>query len=160
MRANGTHVRRLTHGANHETAEAFSPNGRWIAYNDNADIALMRPGGSHKHRLTHTPNVFESQLDFSPHGKWITFARSSTRVLRDDVFNMRSNGTHLRRLTRSTAHDEDPAFSPNGKRIVFESDRHRAAGSTMLYSMSARGGDIRRVTRHGFAAAPSWGVHR
>jgi len=54
-----------------------------------------------------------------------------------------------RRLTTGSSRDEDPQWSPDGKRICFVSDRHADADLTWrsdLYLIDASGGDIVRVT--------------
>ena len=48
-----------------------------------------------------------------------------------------------RRLTTSPGIDTDPSFSPDGSKIVFESDR---SGSQQLYVMNADGSNQRRLT--------------
>jgi len=52
----------------------------------------------------------------------------------------------LTRLTSNPAIDTEPAWSPDGKDIVFTSNR---GGSPQLYRMSAAGGKARRLTFDG-----------
>ena len=42
----------------------------------------------------------------------------------NEIFSVNPNGTGLVRLTRSTASDSNPTWSPDGKRAAFESNRH------------------------------------
>jgi TolB protein len=50
--------------------------------------------------------------------------------------------------------DTDPSFSPDGSKIVFESDR---SGSQQLYVMDASGSNERRISfGGGWYAAPEW----
>ena len=51
---------------------------------------------------------------------------------------MRADGTDVRRLTESPSLDALPAYSPDGKQIVFVSDRAQK-DSRKLYVMSAAG---------------------
>ena len=54
----------------------------------------------------------------------------------------------------SSSIDTAPAFSPDGGRIVFESDR---GGTQQLYVMSAAGGEARRISfGDGRYATPVW----
>ncbi|MEK6272585.1 MAG: hypothetical protein AABM42_08065 [Actinomycetota bacterium] len=163
MRAGGGHKRRLTHTrGSTEDSPQYSPNGRRIVFVKNFDLAIMRADGSHAHRIATSPNVYESHPDFAPDGSPIVFQRSSARRIHEEIFSVRANGSHLRRLTRSKANDSFPAFSPNGRLIAFSSDRHRAAGSYRLYKMRADGSRLRRVPggRRGLGSGPSWGRAR
>jgi TolB protein len=86
-----------------------------------------------------------------------TIAFSSTRDNPTDPFNgaeiylINPDGTNPRRLTENTDADGLPKLSPNGKRIVFDSNRARAAGEPLntsdLFLMKADGKDQRLVTR-------------
>jgi len=57
---------------------------------------------------------------------------------------MNADGSGQRRLTRNRAEDSNPAWSPNGKKIAFQSDRD---GVPEIYVMSADGNGQRRLTR-------------
>jgi TolB protein len=58
------------------------------------------------------------------------------------------------RLTTAPGIDTDPSFSPDGTRILFESDR---SGSQQLYVMNADGSAQRRITfGGGWYASPEW----
>jgi TolB protein len=56
------------------------------------------------------------------------------------IYTMKPNGDNKTRLTNSRNFDGSPAFSPNGKKIAFESDQD-------IYTMSATGTDKKNVTR-------------
>jgi TolB protein len=59
-----------------------------------------------------------------------------------------------RRLTSDPAIDTSPAFSPDGRQIVFNSDR---GGSPQLYVMDANGGGARRISfGEGRYTSPVW----
>ena len=58
------------------------------------------------------------------------------------------DGSGLQQVTAALAHDSFPAWSPDGSRIVFESDRRLPSGSTAgtthtLWVMNADGSDLR-----------------
>jgi TolB protein len=162
MRADGSHVRRLTHGGQGGFSK-FSPNGRRIVTDNACAITIMRADGSHAKRLTDpATGNFDCDLtpDFSPNGKRIVFVRSCGDVCarNDDIYVIRTDGTHLKRLTNGRAYyNENPVFSPRGGRIAFDSDRGRG---TAIYTMRADGSRVRRLT-HGpinRSQRPSWGV--
>ncbi len=54
------------------------------------------------------------------------------------------DGANRTRLTNHPADDGYPAFSPDGQRISFDSDRDE--GSFEIYTMNADGSDVRRLT--------------
>ena len=56
---------------------------------------------------------------------------------------MRADGTHQHDLTSNPAYDTSPHFSPNGRRILFESDR---TGQDQIFIMRADGSHQRRIT--------------
>ena len=55
---------------------------------------------------------------------------------------MRADGSGQRRLTADTAQDHHPDFSPNGRKIVFASDR---SGSYGIYEMDLTSNALRRL---------------
>jgi TolB protein len=54
------------------------------------------------------------------------------------------DGTHLTRLTTKPAFDTDPAYSPDGRHIVFTSTGDD--GNADIWQMNADGGDLTRLT--------------
>jgi Tol biopolymer transport system component len=58
------------------------------------------------------------------------------------IYTMKPNGDNKTQLTTSRTFDSNPVFSPNGKKIAFESGQGQD-----IYTMSATGTDIKRVTR-------------
>jgi TolB protein len=68
------------------------------------------------------------------------------------IYMINADGSGLSRLTNSPAIDTEPSFSPDGKWILFTSDR---GGSAQIYRMPASGGNAERVTfggNHNYAA--------
>src|SRR5262245_58881648 len=71
-----------------------------------------------------------------------------------DIFSIEPTGKHERRLTHNPPSDGDPAYSPNGKKIAFDSDRK---GLLQIFVMSAAGKGQRRVTKNSDACFdPAW----
>jgi Tol biopolymer transport system component len=121
----------------------------------------MRTDGSHR-RCVHRepPDIFDLQLDFGPDGRHLVFTRSDCRGCEkrassfplNGIFTIRTDGTHIRRLTRNRC-DENPVFSPNGRRISFD----RGCNRPSIYKMRRDGTHKQRL---GHGIDPSWGVRR
>jgi len=62
-----------------------------------------------------------------------------------DIFEADPDGTNLKRLTDAPGYDAEGSYSPDGRHIVFTSNRD---GDLDIYSMNADGTDQRRLT-HG-----------
>lgn len=71
-----------------------------------------------------------------------------------DIYKVPASGGASQRLTDTPGIDVGGSFSPDGSRIVFESDR---SGSQQIYVMNADGSDQRRISFFGGrAATPEW----
>jgi len=68
------------------------------------------------------------------------------------IYVMRADGTHVRRLTDDPWNDTHPSWSPDGSKLAFASDRD---GAYEIYVMNADGTDARRLTQLQ-ADAPAW----
>jgi TolB protein len=110
---------------------------------------LARADGGALQRLT--DNRAEDRFPvWSPDGSRIAFV--SDRGGDEDVWVMRADGSGARVLTRDRAAggrpgpaDGAPAWSPDGARIAFTSDR--GGGAPEIHVMRADGGARRRLTR-------------
>lgn len=81
----------------------------------------------------------------------IAFQRC-TGVATCQIYRMNANRTGLARPT-STGLNQDPAWSPDGTRIAFASNR---SGAIELWIMSATGTGLRQLTTKGWNFDPSW----
>jgi TolB protein len=70
---------------------------------------------------------------------------------------MNADGSGAHDVTNHPANDFEPAWSPEGKKIAFASDRARK-NHPDIYVMNVDGTHVVRVTRHlgKGAFAPSW----
>jgi Tol biopolymer transport system component len=145
---------------------AWSPDGSAIVFRSKSPEAiwLMDADGSNLRQLT-TPTDRPRARDdsdiepaWSFNGKWIAFSRQHP-VARDwqrDIFVVRSDGNGLRQLTSQVRQNTKPAWSPDGTRIAFVSDRaHRDLGD--IYVMKADGTGQKRLTRNVDNQWPDWG---
>lgn len=140
-------------------AEATFPgeNGR-IAFTRileplDSEIFVMKADGSGRRNLTNNARddgepTWSVPLPGAPEGK-IAFS-SGGQESPAKIFVMNADGDEKKRLTRSRRDfDADPAFSPNGKKIVF-SRLFGFEGGTLV--MNVDGSGVRRISRNvGFA---------
>ena len=73
--ADGSNAHRITNNDVYEMGPAWSPDGKWIAFNagndGDHDLYLMHPDGSGVHRLTRAGGELPA---WSPDGEWIVYA--------------------------------------------------------------------------------------
>lgn len=100
----------------------WSPNGRRILFHNNLDgpegisanLFTVAPNGRHLRQLTFARDGVTQYLgsSYSPDGRWIAVGRrpatGGVRANTADVYTLRTNGTHIRRLTRTPAYDSYP----------------------------------------------------
>jgi serine/threonine protein kinase/Tol biopolymer transport system component len=79
--------------------------------------------------------------DVSPDGQWVAFHAS---IPQEDLFVIRLDGSGLRQLTNDAFRDRYPHWSPDGSRLLFQSDRGGAYG---IWSIRADGSGLEPVTR-------------
>jgi dipeptidyl aminopeptidase/acylaminoacyl peptidase len=92
-----------------------------------------------------------SDLDLSPDGEYVVYTVGKPDFEADepryDVWRARWDGSERRALTRTGGDDEwQPAFSPDGKRIAFLSDRDSEDETTQVWVMPSDGGEAARLT--------------
>lgn len=88
--------------------------------------------------------------DLSPDGKTIAFE------LLGDLYLLDSKGGEARPIATGLAFDSQPAFSPNGQRMAFLSDR---SGAENVWVAEANGRNPRQISRlegDPILASPSW----
>jgi TolB protein len=137
-----------------DVSPAFSPQGDKIAFVSNRSgspqIYILNLNTRTEERLT-----YEGRYNTSP--AWssrdrIAFVSMSNGNF--DICTVDAAGGGSRKLTNGTGNNEEPCWSPDGRYIMFTSDRE---GSYHLYIMNANGQNQRRVTSmKGDQTAPSW----
>jgi len=88
-------------------------------------------------------------LDVSPDGRTIVFE------LLGDLYTMPVSGGEAKRITSGPPFDSQPRYSPDGKTIVFLSDR---SGSENIWLCDADGSNARALTKgdRNLYASPEW----
>jgi len=140
---------------------AFSTDGKLIAFTSyrlqNAEIYLMDTEGKIKNRLTRTDAIDEYMPTFSPDGNLMAFVAdknvsgeakitvqlSGSTPGSTSIYLMNVDGKEQRRLTDGTAMERAPAFSPDGRRIAFESNED---GDIDIYVINVDGTEKKQLT--------------
>ena len=122
-----------------------------------AGIGMLRPTSKPK-SATSPPTSFrqlttsaggEAQPSLAPDGQSFAYVKSDGR--QSDIFAQRVDGRNAINLTADCSEDdEQPAFSPDGQRIAFRSERSGGG----IFVMGATGENVRRVADFGFN--PAW----
>src|SRR3954454_9920808 len=158
--AEGGPVARLTTGTRYrlDFEPAWSPDGATIAFSRityrvkarriDQDVFVMSSDGKGAHRLA----ANASSPAWSPDGSRIAFVSDGDRngatcfedcTANNELYVMSADGTAQRRLTHTKGDESAPAWSPDGARIAFDSDRNSPEGSDgggrELYSIGTDG---------------------
>jgi Tol biopolymer transport system component len=154
VRANGTHLTRLSHNpclpdtCPNDLEGVWSPDGRWIAFSrfDDRDpdpdaLFKMQADGSHVSLVT----ARGTEPGWSPDGERLSYVRR-TQSGGIAIFTARLDGTHERQVSPWRLHAGDhPDWSPDGRWIVFHSndDRDRQRN---VYLAHPSGTGLHRIT--------------
>jgi hypothetical protein len=110
----------------------------------------------HSHELTMLGDGFDASL--SADGSWMVFVRESDGNF--DLWMQHIDGTGLKRLTRSPFADVEPSLSPDGKKVVFISNRDSDGDvlQTFVYSLNLANQKITRLSfgQNVVDGGPAW----
>jgi TolB protein len=152
MDLDGTHVRRLTNEPGYDGGPFFSPDSRRIVYRashptdpaeleayqallkqnmvepNQLEIFVMNADGSGKRPVTHN-GASNFAPFFHPDGRRIIYAsneqhRQPNAPPSFHLYLINDDGTSVERITSSGHFNSFPMFSPDGKKLVWVSDRN------------------------------------
>jgi TolB protein len=134
---------------------------RWHVGGVKMAIYVSAANGRHQRRVS-PPRLEGWQPDWSPTGRRIAFASD---IFFDrpapSLFTVHPDGSDLEALTHPPFPHSDvsPAYSPDGRKVIFESDRrYRDFCCADLFIVSAAGGTPKRVHLPFDAYEPRWGT--
>jgi len=165
----GSDLRRMTDRPGYDAEATVSVDGKWIIYtavqDGDLDLYKMRPDGTGVTRLTDQLG-YDGGAFFSRDGKWICWRRDSLAddaaktgfkdlLARDmvrpgnmDLWVMKADGTGKRQVTRDPGASFAPFFTPDGKKLIYSSNRHNPRGRDFdLWLVDIASGKIEPVTR-------------
>lgn len=97
------------------------------AYGNGAsDLFSIRPDGTGLKMLTNTPDLDEQQPAFSRDGSKLVYRVSdgTFRPSRFELYTSDSKGARVTQITSDGWAEESPTWTPDGKQIVFSSNRN------------------------------------
>lgn len=147
----------LTDGRNIVLTPRFSPVGQKLAYlsyaNGRPRIYLLDLNSGQQEVIGSFKGL-NSAPRFSPDGKKLLMTLTKDEDGNSEIYEMTLRNKKLKKLTFSPAIDTSASYSPDGEKIVFNSDRH---GRPNLFIMDADGNNIKRLTYgEGRYFAPVW----
>lgn len=120
MNIDGSATRQISNGEGRTTCSYFFKGGKRVIY------ASTQSGG----------RDCPPEPDRSQGYVWPVYADY-------ELYTAKADGTDIRRLTNIAGYDAEATVSPNGKKIVFTSERD---GDLDLYSMDIDGKNVKRLT--------------
>jgi TolB protein len=156
MDSDGANHRYLTTGQATALTPRYSPDYKSILYlsylNGQPRIYRIDPATGAQTLIVQSRNpVFAPR--WSPDGRWVLYSMAIGG--NTDIYKVSSagGGTPVK-LTDSPGIDIGGSFSPDGSKVVFESDR---SGSQQVYIMNVDGSNQQRISFFGGrAATPEW----
>lgn len=127
----------------------------------NGNIYVMNDNGRNVRQLTHS-SFRDSEPTWSPDGSQIAFMRDihsagAGKGQQYEVFIMNADGSNLQNVTQHPASEGNVGWSPDGRHIVFSSNRNEDVD---IYTLELATGITTQLTDNskdgGLSAAPDW----
>ncbi|MCH7775700.1 MAG: PD40 domain-containing protein [Gemmatimonadetes bacterium] len=144
---------RITDDVATEVVARYSPDGTRIAYVSNAlggiKILVIDADGSDQRRLTHTPDsILEDWPVWTPDGSRIVYSSGSS------IWIINVDGSNPRQLTSTGTWDNQPAVSPDGTMIAYQSTGRRGADIHLMSIDGQQQRPLRETSE--LEMAPAW----
>ena len=137
---------------------SWYPDGKHLAVMDGAQLVIKRIAltGGAAQVLTDHAKVLTGMPSVSPDGKWIVFAGQANQgqpynQLQNVIWLVNGSGA-LHTLERNPQQGRAPTWSPDGKRVTFESDRGSPDGRYAIFMINADGSGLVQVSDYALNA--------
>lgn len=129
---NPKNLRRLTNHPGIDCSPAYSPDGKKIVFTSaragNPSIHIMNADGTGVRKVSR--GRYDDQAVWSPRGDVIAYCSQNSNG-NFDVCLSRPDGSEYTNITKGKGGNENPDFSPDGRHLVFSSNR---SGKNHLYA--------------------------
>ncbi|MBK5294898.1 MAG: PD40 domain-containing protein [Acidobacteriia bacterium] len=177
--AQGQIVKKLTDAPGYDAEATVNWKTGKIVYTSLAskdlDLWTMKPDGSAKTQITRSEG-YDGGAVFSRDGKQLVWranhpgtpetmqrykdqlSENLTTPMKMEIFISGSDGKNPRQLTTFNCASFAPTFTPDGKKILFASNKHECDGRKFeLFLMNTDGGGLEQVTQFGgFTSFPEF----
>ncbi len=141
IKKDGSNLIRLTKDASRNSHPAYSPDGKKIAFTSTRDggknqIYVMNADDTKIKRLTTDDNVAYLNPKWSQDSKRLVFYAEKGDQ-KDQIWTINADGSNQMLLTGNIGHNTFPSFSPDGKLVIFSSNRD---GEQAIYTMNSADG--------------------
>lgn len=145
MNADGSGFRQLTSDSVRHYYPSLAPDGGSVVYSafresNVYEIYELNLNTGNAIRLTNRIGVSNAP-EISPDGTSITFMRGNPNTQQNQIWVMDRSGDNPGNVPQALGWD--PTWSPDGKQILYASDRD---GGVQLFTVSLKGSNIKRVT--------------
>ena len=130
--------------------------------NDVSHLYTMNVDGTNETKITNFTNGTNSvwgagDASWSPDGTKIIFIsdKDSDNDGGSEIYTINSDGTNLVRINHNARGENNPKFSPNGKKILFSSDVNDVSH---LYTMNVDGTNETKITNFTNGTNSVWGA--
>ena len=156
----GANVRRLTQGKAPDVSPTWNPKTNaqiaWVSGRTGLpQIYTMASDGTNAGRMT--DEGYAVSPSWSPNGQFLTFAwvrhYGPGAPGASDIYIMDVASKQWAQLTHDGGRNDFPSWSPDGRHIVFQSNR---TGKVQIWTMLADGSQQRQLTTSGENSQPNW----
>jgi len=167
-RPDGSDLKRITTTPGYDAEATIAPNGKRIVFTSmrdgDLDIYTMDPDGRNVKRLTNELG-YDGGPFFSYDSGWIVYRAYHPKTAKEieeyrsllrqnlihpttlDLWLMKADGSAKRQITDNAAANFAPYFFPDGKRIIFASNKADPKGRDFdLYMVNIDGTGLERIT--------------
>ncbi len=128
----------------------LSSNGKSIAFVSGHKIYIADENGRNIRQVMEMKKEEKSSfygLSVSSDGKRLAFSFAKDGIASAELYTVNADGIHLQQLTDNSYRDTNPNWSPDNKKIAFNSVRNNSLNHNDIYVIAANGGVETNLTK-------------